>query len=171
MKKTFVPLLLILVISFGCSNADPKKMAESLCDCVQSKKKISSEAKKIVLKASKTDDFQTSYQESLLAIEDETKRQEVQSEVSDMMEAFQSKKTRECAEEIDKKYKVYKSDEKETQQKLVEEMENVDGCEIYAAVVKAGLKKQGKLKDDGETTKTDDEEDNPKKKKTTEEEE
>lgn len=169
MKKLFIPATFFLFILSSCSNADPKKMAEELCDCVKSKKKISTEAKNIVLKAAKSDDFQSSYMEGLLAIEDETEREEVQAELTTIMESFSSKKTQQCAESIDKKYKVYKSQEKEMQQKLIDEMENVKGCEVYAAVVRVGMKQQNTASSD--ESATDEEETPRKKRKTTTEEE
>jgi hypothetical protein len=162
MMKLFIPATFLFFLLSACSNADPKKMAEELCNCVKSKKKISAEAKNIVMKAAKSKDFQSTYQEELLAIEDETEREEVQTELMTMMQVFQSKKTQQCAEAIDKKYKVYKSQEKEMQQKLVEEMENVKGCEVYAAVVKVGMKQQNKGGEDDVTS--GDEEETPKKK-------
>jgi len=163
MKKLFIPATFFVLLLSSCSNADPKKMAEELCDCVKSKKKISAEAKKIVMKAAKSDDFQSAYMEGLLAIEDETEREEVQAELTTVMESFSSKKTQQCAEAIDKKYKVYKSQEKEMQQKLVDEMENVKGCEVYAAVVRVGMKQQNTANNDEDTS----EEETPKKKRKT----
>lgn len=170
MKRFFIPATLFIFLLSACSNADPKKMAEELCDCVKSKKKISTEAKNIVLKAAKSKDFQSTYQEELLAIEDETEREEVQTELMNVLQSFQSKKTQQCAEAIDKKYKVYKSQEKEMQQKLVNEMENVKGCEVYAAVVKVGMKQQNGAQED-DVTASDEEETPKKKRKVTSEEE
>jgi len=148
MRKMLFPFSFLILGFVACTNADPKKMAADICNCFMSKKKISSQTKKIVLAAGKSDDFQTSIQEELQKIEDTEEQQKVSDEINSIVSSFQSRKTQECANEIDKKYRVMKSDSLEIQDKMIGEMDNVDGCEVYAAFVKAGMKKQGRRVND-----------------------
>jgi len=166
MKKLLLPFGFLLFVFVSCTNADPKKMASELCDCFTSKKKISSKTKKIVVKASNSDNFQNAIQEGLQAIEDQEEQQKVSDEINRIASSFTNSKTQECANEIDKKYRVMKSDSLDIQRKMIDEMDNVDGCEVYAAFVQAGMKKKARKNNDDETT-SDEEEDAPKKKKRT----
>lgn len=144
MKKLLVPTLLLAVILTACTNADPKVMANELCDCVQSKKQVSTKAKKIIIKASRSSDFETTLQEELMAIADEAELDEVSNDIQTVALAFDSKKAKDCAAEVDKRHRVSKRDEKQMQQRLVEEMENLDDCAVYAAFVRIGLREQEK---------------------------
>ena len=168
MKKICWPLALIALLIASCTNADPKKMASAVCDCFQSKKKISSKTKKIILKASKSDDFRTELQTELQNIDDADEKQKVTDEITAISETFSDEKTQDCATAVDKKYRVMKSDSVAIQKKMVDEMGNIDDCEVYAAFVKVGLKQKNKKHTDDDTT-TDDETDQPKKKKTSDE--
>ena len=142
MKKQIVPTLLLTVVLTACTNADPKVMARELCDCVQSKEQVSTKAKKIILKAARASDFETAIEEELAAIEDEVILEEVRNDIQTVALAFDNKKVKDCAAEVDKKHRVSKRDEKQVQQKLVEEMENLDDCAVFAAVVRIGLREQ-----------------------------
>jgi hypothetical protein len=144
MKTRFTLLWMFVLILSSCTNADPKKMANELCDCVKSKKQVGTTAKKIILKAAGSNDFQATLQEEMAAIDDETKREEIQEDITSVAMAFQGKNVKKCAESVDRKYRVSKSDEAELQKTLVDEMQNVDDCEVYAAFIRAGLKKQSK---------------------------
>ena len=148
MNKLLLPFSFLLLVFTACTNADPKKMASDLCDCFTSKKKISSQTTNIVLKASKSDDFQTTVQDELQAIEDAEEQQKISDEINRIATSFQNKKTQDCANDIDKKYRVMKSDSVEIQRQMIDEMDNVKGCEVYAAFVKAGLKNQERRAND-----------------------
>lgn len=147
MKKYFLPLWMFVLTLSSCTNADPKKMANELCDCIKSKKQVSSTAKKIIVKAAGSNDFQATIQEEMAAIEDDTQREEVQEDIASVALAFQGENVKKCAESVDRKYRVSKSDEAELQKKLVDEMQMVDDCEVYAAFIRVGLKKQNKKAD------------------------
>ena len=168
MKKSFTPALLLAVILTACTNADPKQMANELCDCVQSKKQVSSKAKKIIIKAANSSNFEETLEEELVAIEDESEMQEVSEDIQTIALAFQGEKVKDCAAEVDKKHRVSKRDEKEMQQKLVEEMDKLDDCAVYAAFIKVGLKEQENGNAENATTG---EEETPKKRAAREEEE
>lgn len=144
MKKYFLPLWMFVGILSSCNNADPKKMANELCNCVKSKKQISAKAKKIILKAAGSDDFQATLEEEIAAIEDDTQRADVQEDITSVALAFQGQNVKKCAESVDKKYRVSKSNEAAMQKKLVDEMQNVDDCDVYAAFIRVGLKMQHK---------------------------
>lgn len=142
MKKCFLPLWMFMGILSSCTNANPKKMANELCDCIKSKKQVGTKAKKIILKAAESSDFQATLQEEMAAIEDDTQREEVEEDITSVALAFQGQNVKKCAELVDKKYRVRKSNEAAMQKKLVDEMQMVDDCEVYAAFISAGLKKQ-----------------------------
>ena len=172
MKKILSFFVLLSFFLSACTNADPKKMANDLCDCVKSQKKLSAKSKKIVMKAAKGGDFSTTIQEEIEKINDEEKKQEVNDEIDEFLTEIRSSEIKDCANKIDKKYKVAKSDEKDMQKKLIEEMQEVTDCEAYAAIVSAGLKKNaGSDTDDEATDEADDEKPAKKKKKTAEDEE
>lgn len=142
MKKICFPALWLLVLFSACTNADPKKMAAELCDCMTAKKQVGTTAKKIILKAAQSNDFQTSLQEEIANLADDAQREEVEEDINTIALSFQEQKTKSCAEAVDKKYRVSKRDEAGMQQQLVEEMGKLDDCQVYAAFIKEGLKQQ-----------------------------
>lgn len=163
MKKILISLSLFVFVLSSCGNADPKMMAADVCDCMEpALKKLSSKSKKIVLKAFKDGDVQTVIQQEVMTIDDAEQQTKVNEEINAAGKLIQGNKMQSCLEDVDKKYKVYKSEEKKKQNEVVDEMEGE--CEVGAAIFKYGLKH----KDDKANTKTDDEttdEDEPKKKK------
>ncbi|HEV7334230.1 MAG TPA: hypothetical protein VGN63_24570 [Flavisolibacter sp.] len=144
MKKAFTPTLLLMLVITACTNANPKEMAAELCDCIQLKKQVSTKAKEIILKAAESNAFEETLQEELAAIEDEAEMEEVGDDIQNIALAFQGENVKECAARVDKKHRISKRDEKEMQTRLVEEMNKLDDCTVYAAFIKVGLQQQEK---------------------------
>ncbi|MDQ3277973.1 MAG: hypothetical protein M3Q06_06590, partial [Bacteroidota bacterium] len=65
MKEILTPTLLLAVILTACTPADPKAMAIELCDCVQAKKQVSTKAKRIIIKAARSSDFESALADEL----------------------------------------------------------------------------------------------------------
>ncbi len=112
-----------------------------MCDCMDPAiRKLSPKARKLISKAFKEKDAQTVLQQELLAIEDEGERSKLAEEFTKAGSLMQGSKMRTCLEDVDKKYRVRKSQEKEMQEKLIEELENQ--CSVGADIFKYSLKYQ-----------------------------
>jgi hypothetical protein len=163
MRKLLLPVSLFALILSSCTNADPKKMAAAVCDCMDpALGNLSSKAKKIINKAFKDGDVQNIVQQELQAIEDDEQRTKIANEITKAGKKMQGKKMKDCLNDIDKKYNV-----EEKQKEILAELR--DQCETGAYIFKYGLdQKDNTAKDDKETI--EEETDRPKKRRVTEEE-
>ncbi|MDQ3279323.1 MAG: hypothetical protein M3Q06_13420, partial [Bacteroidota bacterium] len=94
----------------------------------------------------RSSDFESALADELSSIDDETELQEVSNDIQTVAIAFDNKSVKDCAADVDKKHRVNKRDEKQMQEKLVTEMENLDDCAVYAAFVRVGLREEEKGK-------------------------
>jgi len=170
MKKIYLPVALLLLVLASCTNADPKKMAGDVCNCMDpAMSKLSSKSKKIIKKALKSDDTENTIQEEVTAIEDEDERTQVTEEIGAWGKALQSQKLQTCLADIDKKYKVKKSDEKKLQKQIATEMEGQ--CELGAYVFKYAIKQNDQMEagNDGDEDSKTENTDKPTKRKASDE--
>jgi hypothetical protein len=129
----------------GCNQNDEKKesgktktdktskIAEDVCECMSSlDENLSEKTKKIILKASKSDNPQTTAIDELNAIEDEEEKQKVTEE----FQSFENPELQKCMDKVDKKYKEMKKPDEKMQNKLLKKMDKE--CPLGAALLRIG---------------------------------
>jgi hypothetical protein len=105
-------------------------VANDVCDCISDlENSLSSKSKKIFIKASKTDDPQTTMKEELLNISDVEEQQKIGKE----FESFESTDMVNCMNKVQKKYPEIKKPNKKEQKKLLAAIE--DNCSEFAAAL------------------------------------
>ena len=151
MKKLVLVSGILGLLFSSCANADPKKMAADICTCMEPiSKKLSPQSKRIVLKAFSSKDFQNVLGQELVLIENEAEKQKVSDEITAAGTLMQGKKLENCLSDIDKKYTVLKTQEKQKQKEIVQELEKQ--CSIGASMFKYALQHQDELMKAGNAT-------------------
>lgn len=144
MKKALPIVMLAAIAAAGCQSADPNVVAKEMCACMDPiKAKMSAKTEAIYIKAStNTATAQQVMQDELMAITDETERKKIANEMVESGTLMQGAKFQTCVNEIDKKHKVRKTEEKEKQAEVIAALEKQ--CPLAASLMKAGLQQMSK---------------------------
>jgi O6-methylguanine-DNA--protein-cysteine methyltransferase len=122
------------------SDADYKKAAVAYCECFNDgMENVNATLKKIIIKASKTDDPQQTMKEEMMGIEDAEEKQAV---VTDAQKLNDMGDVEACTKKIDKKYGV-KENDKKAQKKILQALEEESDCKVVAALMRIALSTKG----------------------------
>lgn len=152
--KRLSTLAALCLVLFACNNSNNKAedMAEDVCGCFEPvTEDMSSRTKKILVKAFNDDDPSSVIQKELLKIKDEDERNEVSQEMQAVSEMGSNTKVEKCVTNLKKKYKV-KDKDKKLAREIADEMQDVDDCDVAAAMMKMASKAETNNSDDEETT-------------------
>lgn len=145
MKKFILPLLGLTLALGSCNMAnddDYKNMAKDMCDCVNKHADgISDGMRDAIINSSKDGANMEAVVQAQVMKDPEQGMKDVEA-IMAVAEGVDQ-----CGKDIEKKYKdVYTSEtEKEVQDKLIKVLEKEKGCEFTYALMKIGMKEQGKM--------------------------
>lgn len=121
------------------TSSDLEKAAVAYCDCMnESFESLSAKTKKMVIKASKSDNPEQVFRSEMIKITDENEQVQITEEFS-QIENNEGLKA--CADRVKKKYAI-DEDSKTVQKQLLREMEAADDCELVAAFMRIGMSTQ-----------------------------
>lgn len=117
---------------------DARKIATAFCGCFNnsSMSDINPRMKKIITKASNSDDPAYTLQAELMKIEDEEERNKLG---EDFQAYADNGEMDACTKKIKKKYNLDENDKK-LQRKIITELEENDDCSFLAALMRMGMK-------------------------------
>jgi hypothetical protein len=150
MKKISTLAVLCLVL-FACNNKTAE-IAEDVCGCFEPvTENMSSKTKKILVKAFNDDDPQQVMLSEMNKIKDEEERTQVAEEIQSISNMGSNAKVEKCVKNLKKKYKV-KDKDKTMAKKIANEMDDVEDCDVAAAMMKmASRMEEERGGDDGES--------------------
>lgn len=123
---------------------DVSKAAVAYCDCINENVELSSKSRKMIIKASKSDNPEQALQEEVMKITDEEDQVKIGQEFQQLESGSG---INECSEKIQKKYKFKEGDTK-VQRKLMKELEENDDCDLVAALMRIGMAAENQSSDD-----------------------
>ena len=144
LKPTLFVFAVLCIVA--CSTADNKvpQMATDFCNCFRTMEdSLSSEVKQLLTTASNASDPEKAMDEATEGMSEEKKLS-----IGMEMMSFQSVEdpnsaVSRCMKDIENKYKHDRTTDKEKfAKKLIAELEKKQGCEVTAAIMKLGYKKE-----------------------------
>jgi hypothetical protein len=149
MRKVVRSLLVVITtIALSCNSADNKvpQIASDFCNCFASiEKKLSAPTIDVLTKASNAGDPETALQDEIKKL-DEEEQMKIGAEMMSLGEVEDpNSELGRCIKDVEKKYgKAYTLNQKKFGEKIIKELESKGGCTLTAAIMKLGLKIEGK---------------------------
>ncbi|HEY0066575.1 MAG TPA: hypothetical protein VGB46_04410 [Flavisolibacter sp.] len=155
--KRISTLAALSLVLFACTNNNKTaEIAEDVCGCFEPvTEDMSSRTKKILVKAFNDDSPQEVIATELNKIKDEDERAKVTEEMQAVSNMGSNAKVEKCVKNLKKKYKV-KDKDKKMAKEIANEMQDVDDCDVAAAMMKMASRMEEERGGDDEEA-TDDE--------------
>lgn len=151
--KRISTLAALSLVLFACSNNNKTaEIAEDVCGCFEPvTEDMSSRTKKILVKAFNDENPQEVIASEMNKIKDEDERMKVTEEMQAVSTMGNNTKVEKCVKNLKKKYKVKDKDKKMAKQ-IANEMQDVDDCEVAAAMMKMASRMEEESGGDDEGT-------------------
>ncbi len=136
--KKLGALIMLTIMMLGCNNNDKtSKISSDFCDCFEPvTEDMDPKSKRILVKAFNDESPQEVIETELGKIEDEGTRETITNEIREVATFADNSKLQKCINDIKKNYKI-KDIERKQAREIAVEMEDVDDCEVAAAIWKS----------------------------------